>query len=183
MKSLAPRIRKLSDVLLATLSLACGESNSERIDREAHGSAECSIPPADGIILISIDTLRADRLHAYGYEPETSPSLDRMAREGARFANVVAPSSWTLPSHATMLTGLDPTHHRVVGFGSGARMPEGLITVAERFLAAGFRTAAFVGGGFVSREQGFDRGFEKFSSSGLKYVFPGRLVAGVEALK
>ncbi len=66
-------------------------------------------PP--NLILISIDTLRADHLGTYGYERDTSPHLDAFARRGVVFENALAPSSWTLPSHATMMTGLAPIRH------------------------------------------------------------------------
>src|SRR5262245_52674641 len=66
--------------------------------------------------LISIDPLRADRLGSYGYERPTSPAIDRLASRGVRFAHVIAESSWTLPSHMTMMTGLHPTSHGMTAY-------------------------------------------------------------------
>jgi membrane-anchored protein YejM (alkaline phosphatase superfamily) len=60
------------------------------------------------ILLISIDSLRADHLHSYGYPRDTSPAIDELARAGVRLKTVLAPTSWTLPSHITLLTGLPP---------------------------------------------------------------------------
>ena len=65
------------------------------------------------VLLISIDSLRADHLGSYGYWRNTSPVLDELAREGTRFETAIAPSSWTLPSHMTMFTGQHPAVHGV----------------------------------------------------------------------
>jgi arylsulfatase A-like enzyme len=137
----------------------------------------CSEPPSvDRIVLISIDTLRADHLEPYGYARKTSPELARMAAEGVRFAHVVAPSSWTLPSHASMLTGLDPAGHGAFVFGRNSIISPAVTTVAERFRTHGFRTAGFVGGVWVSKRQGFARGFETFWDPPRKNLtFGGRI--------
>lgn len=78
-------------------------------------SAACSRAPADepptplpNLLLVSIETLRADHLGCYGYRRDTSPVLDALARESIRFAHAFAPTPWTLPSHASMLTGMHP---------------------------------------------------------------------------
>ena len=67
------------------------------------------------LVLISIDTLRQDRLGAYGYARPTSPALDALAARGVVFENAYTPSSWTLPAHVSLLTGLHPGTHRVRG--------------------------------------------------------------------
>jgi arylsulfatase A-like enzyme len=124
----------------------------------------CSRSPRRlNVILISLDTLRADRLGAYGYGRETSPALDALAAHGALFENVVAETSWTLPSHATMLSGLFPSTH-------GAVLPSlkpgsGTIFLAERLRAAGYRTLGLTDGGYVGARYGFDRGFDTFDDS------------------
>jgi arylsulfatase A-like enzyme len=72
----------------------------------------CSEPaPPRSILLISLDTLRPDHLGAYGYERATSPRLDTLASQGVLFENAVSPAPWTLPSHASLFTGLYPSHH------------------------------------------------------------------------
>ena len=122
------------------------------------------------VILISIDTLRADHLGCYGYGRPTSPNIDRLAGEGILFRNFVASSPWTLPSHASMLTGLDPSRHRAVKFTPFTPVPAALDTLAERLWDLGYDTAGFVGGGFVTNVfrfgQGFDRYWENPDSKG-----------------
>ena len=128
------------------------------------GSAACSSRDPDGparhLMLISLDTLRADRLSCYGYGRATSPAIDALAREGARFEQVVTETTWTLPAHLTLFTGLAPESHGVVR--PDLRMAEEIPVLAEILRAAGFRTFAGTGGGFVARSFGFARGFERF---------------------
>ena len=124
-------------------------------------------PRADGpsIILLSIDTLRADHLGCYGYGRDTSPTIDRLAREGVLFRKAIATSSWTLPSHASMFTGLYPTRHGATRFGKQLR-PD-TPTVAELLSQAGYASAGFTGGGFVAASFGFDRGFDRYWSENV----------------
>jgi arylsulfatase A-like enzyme len=120
-----------------------------------------SSQPATNIILISIDTLRADHLGCYGSRRPTSPNVDRMAREGILWRDFFASSCWTLPSHASMLTGLDPARHGAVRFGIKP-LPADVDTLAELLWDRGYETGAFVGGGFVSSKLRFDQGFDRF---------------------
>lgn len=121
--------------------------------------SEDAVPPPD-ILLISLDTLRADRLGAYGYERETSPRIDAFAGRGALFENVVAESSWTLPSHVTMLTGTYPSSHGVVRRIKQAG-PD-LRFLAQELGDAGYRTLGLTEGGYMSEIYGFARGFDVF---------------------
>ena len=123
-------------------------------------------PEGPNIILISIDTLRADHLGCYGYERETSPNIDRMARQGVLFRNAIAPSSWTLPSHASLFTGLNPSRHGAVQFGFDTPLENEFETIAEILWDHGYETAAFVGGGFVSSTLGFAQGFDRYWDPG-----------------
>ncbi len=116
-------------------------------------------PPAS-VILVSIDTLRADRVGCYGYARDTSPFLDSLAARGALFRNVVAECSWTLPSHVTMLSGVTPSTHGANGPQS-APGPETRL-LAEILRAAGYRTIALTDGGYLSSANGFARGFGVF---------------------
>jgi arylsulfatase A-like enzyme len=112
-------------------------------------------------ILISIDTLRPDHLGCYGYGRETSPTLDAMAAAGVRFEDVTAAAPWTLPSHATMLTGLYPSHHGVKNHET--RLAQSFVTLAEEFQQRGFATLAVVNShnlGAPAFELG--QGFEEF---------------------
>ena len=102
------------------------------------------------VLLISIDTLRADDLGAYGCPRFTSPVIDGIAREGVVFEDVTAPAAWTLPSHTSMLTGLYPTRHGVTGFQSG--LPASVPTVAAMLGAAGWQTAAVVNVEWLKKE-------------------------------
>ncbi len=114
--------------------------------------------PPRNLLLISLDTVRADRLGAYGYSGASTPTLDRIAREGARFEEVSSAVPLTLPSHATLFTGLLPPQHglRLNGLG---RLPADIVTLAEHLSSAGFDTAAFVGAFVLDRRFGLDQGF------------------------
>lgn len=78
-------------------------------------AARAQDAPAYNVLLVFLDTVRADHLHCYGYARETSPHMDKLAGEGALFENVTAASSWTVPSHISMFTSLYPTRHGVHG--------------------------------------------------------------------
>ena len=120
------------------------------------------------VLLISLDTLRADHLGAWGYDRPTSPFLDALARNGVRFQSVYSQSPKTAPSHMTLFTGNYPSAH-------GAHFtyetsPPAIYPVArdlqllpEIIRRAGYRTAAWTGGGQVSSTAGFERGFDRFS--------------------
>ncbi len=123
------------------------------------------------IILISVDTLRADRLGCYGHPRPTSPAIDAMAREGTLLRNAFAQSSWTLPSHYSMMTSLYPSAHGVSpdrGQMAGVRGAHKTfrirgsgreVTLAERLKAMGYFTAAITESGWVDARFGFDQGF------------------------
>lgn len=110
------------------------------------------------VILVSLDTLRADHLGCYGYGRPTSPALDGLAEESVLFKRAYAPSSWTLPSHVSMLTGWNTAHHRTVWPAS--RMDPAIVTLADTLRQAGFYCGAFTGGGFLSPRYGFAKGFD-----------------------
>lgn len=116
------------------------------------------------VVLVSIDTLRADALGCYGNPSAPSPGLDALALEGVRFAEVLAQAPSTAPSHATLFTGLSPWAHRVANytdaeFGTPVLADE-LTTLAERFAAAGYDTAAFTDDGPLGRTWRLMAGFD-----------------------
>jgi len=113
------------------------------------------------VILISIDTLRADHLGCYGYDADTTPGIDAFRRESVLFRNVIASAPSTLPSHASMLTSLAPQHHGASHSASKPLASE-VVTVTEVLRDAGYRTAAFVGGGQLAPEFGLNQGFESY---------------------
>ncbi|MCP5057303.1 MAG: sulfatase [bacterium] len=117
-------------------------------------------------LLISVDTLRADHVGAYRYERATTPHLDQLAKGGALFESAYAQSSWTLPSHVSMLTGLDPDAHGVLT--ARDRIDPRLATLAEHLSQAGYWTGAWVGTprwGYVGAQYGFDAGFDSYRHS------------------
>ncbi|MGH0030260.1 MAG: sulfatase [Myxococcota bacterium] len=111
------------------------------------------------VVLISIDTLRADHLGCYGYPRPTSPHLDALAAESVLFEEAWATAPWTLPSHASLLTGLYPSRH---GARAHRRRLADVTTLAEQLGAAGVATAAFVNVTFLGRRFGLDRGFDVY---------------------
>jgi arylsulfatase A-like enzyme len=112
------------------------------------------------VVLVSVDTLRADHLGCYGYERETSPALDALSGESAVFLNTYASSPWTLPSHVSLLTSLHGVRHQV--YYEDDRMAPDQITLADVLRGGGFTTAAFTDGGFLSRVYGFSKGFDYY---------------------
>jgi arylsulfatase A-like enzyme len=112
-------------------------------------------------ILVSIDTLRPDLLSCYGHPRPTSPALDALAARGVRFTDVTAAAPWTLPSHASMLTGLYPSTHGVKTHQT--RLPAEVTTVAEELAGAGWQTLAVVNTHNVGAPQyQLGQGFERF---------------------
>lgn len=121
------------------------------------------------IILISLDTLRQDHLGCYGYKRNTSPHLDRFAKEDAvLFENAYAQAPYTLPSHMSMMTGLYPEAHGMMlpiasdGSGKTNRLSLKAPTLAEVLKSRGYKTQAFTDGGMVSAKYGFDIGFDDY---------------------
>jgi arylsulfatase A-like enzyme len=113
--------------------------------------------------VLIVDTLRADHLSSYGYGRPTSPTLDRLAREGVLFENAFSTSSYTLPSHASLLTGLYPFQHGVEWQTSKHPAALPLSNLPETLQTLGYRTGAFSANTFwFSREHGFGRGFHHF---------------------
>jgi arylsulfatase A-like enzyme len=114
-----------------------------------------------GILLIIIDTLRPDHLSAYGYPKPTSPFIQSLAESGVLFANHFSNSTWTKPSIASLFTGLYPRRHNVLPIAS--RLSNNIMTIAQAFKEAGFKTGAVVANNFSGRRYGLDRGFDRFA--------------------
>lgn len=139
-----PRLRL---ALLAGLACACGEPERR-----------------PSVILISIDTLRADHVGTYGYERDTTPFLDRFARDAVVYEQAFTPAPWTLVAHMTMLTGLFPAQHGVVQ-EELALSPE-VPLLAERLKAAGYQTLGLYYPCWIHARYGFARGFDVFRAHG-----------------
>lgn len=144
---------------------------------------EAPLPAADAakdfrlsrgnLILISLDTCRADHMSLYGYPRPTTPALERLAKDAVVFETAVSGAYSTAPSHMTLLTGWPASVHGVIGTNldgpaadyvmlTQTASAEKFATLAERLRQRGYSTAAFTGGAGVSREAGLDRGFELF---------------------
>ncbi len=124
------------------------------------------------VLLIILDTVRAASLSLYGYERPTTPGLERLAERAIVFDRAMSTAPWTLPSHASVFTGLYPHQMRADWQAPLEREPR---TLAEIFSAAGYRTAGFTANlGFTSRETGIARGFQHYEDHGLKF---GEIVA------
>jgi arylsulfatase A-like enzyme len=123
----------------------------------------CGTPQeSPSVILISIDTLRADALEVYGYERSTSPTLSRFATESFVFQNAYTQSANTMVSHASMLTGLYPSSHATA---PNRPLAEDHTTIAEVLKSVGYRTAGFTThADWLTREEGFAQGFNRFES-------------------
>lgn len=116
--------------------------------------------PRPNVVLISIDTLRADRLSLYGNPRATSPQLEALAARGAVvFEQTIAAASSTLPAHASLFTGLEVLNH---GAYLDRPVPPSQVLLAERFQGAGYETLAVTGGGYVHPRYGLARGFDRF---------------------
>lgn len=118
-------------------------------------------PARPNVLLITLDTVRADRIGAYGYAGAATPRLDALAKRGVRFASAMAAAPITAPSHASMLTGLNPPRHGVRDNGSFA-LAVSVPSVAEAFQRGGYRTGAFVSGFPLDRRFGMSRGFDVY---------------------
>jgi len=120
------------------------------------------VPLPRHLLIVTIDTLRADHLGCYGNRDVATPNIDRWAREGAMAPNATVHVPLTRPSHASIFTGLYPAQHGIRDNISRALAPE-VPTLAEAFKAAGFRTSAFVSSIVLSAQSGLGRGFDEFS--------------------
>jgi arylsulfatase A-like enzyme len=154
--------RYSSNLFLGFLLCGCAFLGSNAHRGEALAQEAPAVTPERGrakmnCILISLDTVRADHLSCYGYARNTSPNLDRFAREGCLFTHAFAASSWTIPSHASIFTSLYPSSHLLQT--ADDRLIEGAVTLAEVLQAHDYSTAAFVTGPALSHEFGFGRGF------------------------
>lgn len=144
---------------LLLLALAgCGAGPESETPGVVHGKPN--------IVLVTVDTLRADHLRCYGYFRETSPHLDALASEGILFERAFSVMGTTLPSHLSIMTGLYPHQHGYVAnhgaMAGGFRSSPGRATLAEALGEAGYTTAAFVSGPTVSSATGLDSGFALF---------------------
>jgi arylsulfatase A-like enzyme len=164
--------RIITLVALCIAPLGCGGETAE---------SKPEVREVQSVILIGVDTLRADHLGLYGAKRKTSPFLDEFAKGGRIFEHAYATSSWTLPSFASLLTGLDPAEHGAgillrhaeegtiskdrLGQKKRTKMYADVATLAERLSAAGYQTSAVVQTPNLDPAYGVDRGFDSYDMS------------------
>jgi arylsulfatase A-like enzyme len=150
-------------VAIAALALAACSGSGPEPSGEAAGSSTADVPTVDAptVLLITVDTLRADRVGCYGREDAGTPRMDAAAARGALFEAAQTTAPLTLPGHASILTGRSVPAHGVLNNGTYA-LPEEIPTLAEAAQRAGFETGAFVSAQVVARRYGLDRGFELY---------------------
>lgn len=151
------RVAALAVLAIPTIAAGAAITLGRPIDPALPRPAAAAAPD---VLVVVLDTLRADHAPAAAGSPFPTPHLARLAREGARFTSMTSTSCWTLPAHASLFTGLSPLRHGA-GWERGG-LGEGLPTLAERMRDAGWRTAGFSANPWVSRELGLDRGFDTF---------------------
>ncbi len=157
----------LALVLLAGLGCPRDSEQAPVADSQSEPNSAAiagpSASPPRIIILVSIDTLRADHLGLYGHERFTSPALDLMAAEGVVFEDASSTAPWTLPSHASLLTGLNPLGHGIMT--SERALPAEIPTLASVLVAHGYETAAVVNSVWLKKDTfRITRDFEKYAS-------------------
>jgi len=154
--------RRVSTTMLAVLAVAAAlaPGTTRAVARAMHRAA------GPNVLLITIDTLRADHLSAYGYPRETSPVLDALARRGALFENALTPTPRTTQAIASMMTSLYPQTHGIrTLWGS---LPRTRVTLAERFRDAGYLTAGFWTTTFLDEKRGLAQGFDAYENTSIE---------------
>lgn len=133
-------------------------------------------PSRPNVLLVTLDTTRADRIGAYGYTLAETPALDRLAREGVRFADATSQSPLTAPAHTALLTGQYPGRLGIRNNASSP-IPDSAVTLAEALRGAGYRTGAFIGAFVVDRAYGFAQGFDVFDAAfaGFRHEIKGQV--------
>ncbi len=183
----------LIEILLLQSVVTVLPSCSLFSDTDEQVDAETQIYPTAGtrintpnVVLIVVDTLRFDHLGCYGYDVDTSPAIDRFASEAIFFQRAYSTAPWTLPSVASMMTGLYPS---ALGIEDKRVMLDtGVTTLAELFKKSGYRTGGVISHTFVSGKYGFSQGFDSYneeeSDKGHEYVSsPGVTKHAIDTLK
>jgi len=155
------RLERLGAALALVAAAGCGDGGSDAGPAEADANGA-----RRNVVIVVVDTLRADRLGCYGADRPTSPNIDALAARGVRFANTQSVAPWTMPSVATMFTGLFPAAH---GVTDPTRMlPPEAYTLAEFFGDQGYSTGGVVSHGLIGTKYDYTQGFEYFDESNAK---------------
>ncbi|HYC00532.1 MAG TPA: sulfatase [Candidatus Limnocylindrales bacterium] len=147
-------------VAAAAMVVAAGSCTGTSQDSPSYRCPSCNV------VVISVDTLRADHVGAYGYGRPTTPNIDALAARGVLFENAISQSSWTRPAHMSILTGMHPREHGYVALADRRRLDDGVATIASVLRENGYTTAAFTGGVNMSADYGFDQGFDLYRTNG-----------------
>jgi choline-sulfatase len=142
----------------AWLAVACLVTAAGGFDHLGAGPVR---RPTIGVLLVTLDTARADRLSPYGFMDARMPHLERLAREGALFEQAFTVAPLTLPAHASLFTGLLPPSHAVRD-NADQPLAAAHTTLAERLQSRGFRTGAFVGSVVLQSDRGLAQGFDTY---------------------
>ena len=129
----------------------------------ACGAGAPSLEQPPNVILVIVDTLRADHMEAYGYPRQTAPSFALLAATGVRFEHAISQAPWTLPAMASVHSSLYPSQHGAIE--AETAIPEASGTLAEQLQSVGYRTVAVVSHRLVGRQHGFAQGFEVFDET------------------
>jgi arylsulfatase A-like enzyme len=182
---LGPEAGRTVDVDLATAAagpVAAGTPgwSHVRLVQRVAVARQAAASDRPNVIVLVVDTLRADRVGVYGATPSPTPQLDRLAATGLVFEQALAQSSWTMPSVASMMTGLQPRSHGVWGgardgdgtaAGADGFLPDALTTLAEHVARAGVTTVGVSANPLVSRGTNLAQGFETFVDYGMEKRF------------
>ncbi len=157
------RGRRRAVAIALAMGTACQRHSAQgRHEARAQLAAYAPAPSSLNIVLITLDTLRADRLGCYGFPGNSTPNLDRLAAESVLFEQTTSTVPLTLPSHSSILTGLLPPNHGVRDNG-GVPLAQARTTLAERYKASGYATGGFVGAWVLERRFGLAQGFDRYS--------------------
>lgn len=140
----------------------------------------CGRQPHLNVLIITIDTLRADHLTSYGYHRPTSPRMDEFARRGVLFEAVACQSSQTLPSHASIFIGTNPRVHKAISHESP--VDPAVTTLAELLKKAGYQTGAFISSHALDSEYGLDQGFDTYWEVHKEHTFQERRSATADEM-
>lgn len=135
-------------------------------DDESRSAARSRTGDQPNIILLTVESLRADHIGCYGYERDTTPHLDALAMEGVLFERAHSVTSWTLASHASIFTGLYPSAHRTIG--PKDKLGDAYVTLAEELSKCGYQTAGVVSGTYLQQYYNLHQGFEYYDTDPVR---------------
>jgi len=155
----------MSSVLIALMVTAWAACAAALL-ASAFSSYGCAGKKGMNVLLITLDTTRADHLRCYGYDRIETPNLNRLARDGVLFERAYSHIPLTLPAHTSILSGTVPTHHGVADNGSD-RVPDDLITMAEILKDHGYNTSAFISAAVLNKVWNLDQGFDHWDEEDI----------------